>query len=169
MEQNSPLIELLYTIEGLKEWTVQNKSRLRGGIAKPFSLIDQDFNICYWQIESFLEYEQYFDEAIIAIIDLKGINYYDNTELKAWCYKYQELGNQMHSLAIFYLWYDEELPEDRIRVYESFYCESKPFQNLIFLSNIYQSILVDISVLKFTDEDIVEIQGIIHKFFIEKT
>ncbi len=162
MEQNNPSIELLYSLEGLKEWIAHNKSRLRGGIAKPFSLIDQDFNIRYWQIESFLEYEQYFDEAIIAINDLNGINIYDNDELKAWCYKYLELGNKMFSLAIFYLWYDGFLPEDRIRVYESFFCESKPFQNLIFLSNIYQLIIGDLSVLNFTDENIVELQSIIN-------
>ena len=168
MDQNNPSIELLYTIEGLKEWIVQNKSRLRGGIAKPFSLIDQDFNICYWQIESFLEYGQYFDESIIAINELKQIDYFNNAELKTWCYKNQELGNKMFSFAIFYLGFDGDLPEDRIRVYESFFCESKPFQNLIFLSNIYQLILIDISVLKFTDENIVEIQIIIKTFFKEK-
>lgn len=168
MEQNNLSIELLYTLEGLKEWIAHNKSRLRGGIAKPFSLIDQDFNIRYWQIESFLEYEQYFDEAIIAINDLKGINIYDKEELKTWCYKYLELGNEMFSLAIFYLWMDGTILNERIRVHECFYCESKPFQNLIFLSNIYQLIIGDLSVLNFTDENIIEIQGIINKFFIEK-
>lgn len=164
MEQKIPLNQLLYTIDGLKEWLLQNKSRLRDGIAKPFSTIDQEFNICYWQIECFLEYEQYFDEAINAINTLKAIHYHDDEELKAWCIQFQQLGDKMFALAIFYLWYDGVLPEDRIRVYESFYCERKPFRDLIFLSNIYELIVSDGNVLMFTEDNISEIQTIINKF-----
>lgn len=164
MEQKFPPNQLLYTIDGLKEWLLQNKPRLRNGIAKPFSTIDQDFNICYWQIETFLGYEQYFDEAINAINTLKEINYHDDEELKAWCIQFQQLGDKMFSFAIFYVWYDGVLPEDRIRVYESFYCESKPFRDLIFLSNIYELIVSDGIVLMLTPENITEIQTIIKKF-----
>lgn len=164
MKQKNPPNQLLYTIDGLKEWLLQNKSRLRNGFAQPFSTIDQDFNICYWEIESFLEYQQYFDEAKNAIKNLKSINYHDAEELKAWCIKFQQLGYKMFEFAIFHLWYDEVLPEDRIKVYDSFYCESKPFRDLIFLSNIYELIVSDDNVLMLTPENISEIQKIIKKF-----
>lgn len=164
MEQIIPSNQLLYTIDGLKEWLLQNKSRLRNGFAQPFSTIDQDFNICYWEIESFLEYQQYFDEAKNAINNLKAINYHNNEELKAWCIQFQQLGDKMFAFAMFYLWYDGVLPEDRIRVYDSFYCESRPFRDLIFLSKIYELIDSDGSVLMFIPENIGEIQTIIKKF-----
>lgn len=166
MEQKITPNQLLYTIDGLKEWLLQNKSRLRGGFAQPFSIIDQDFNICYWEIESFLEHEQYFDEAINAIKNLKSINYHDAEELKAWCIQFQQLGYNMFEFAIFYLWTDGDIPEDRIRVYESIYSESKPFRDLIFLSNIYELIVSDDNVLMLTPENIGEIQTIIKKFLI---
>lgn len=164
MEQKNPPNQLLYTIDGLKEWLLQNKSRLRNGFAQPFSIIDQDFNICYWEIESFLEHEQYFDEAKNAIKNLKSINYHDAEELKAWCIQFQQLGYKMFEFTIFHLWYDEVLPEDRIKVYDSFYCESKPFRDLIFLSNIYELIVSDDNVLMLTPENIRELQTIINKF-----
>lgn len=132
-----------FSLNDLNEWLSVNKSRLRNGVAQPFSTKDQDFNILYNEIESFVTYSKYIVPSAEAIIELKHCNTNEDTELINWCWKYEELGNVMFGFGIHYLWWDGTEYSDRIKVYEDIYCEREPFTDLILISKIFEVIILD--------------------------
>jgi hypothetical protein len=138
-----PLCLTPFTLEDLIEWLSVSKSRLRNGVAQPFSVIDQEFNILYSAIQSFVEYSKHREASAIAAIELKVCNTNENTELIDWCWKYEELGNEMFGFAMHYLWWDGTEYQDRVRVYDNIYCEREPFIDLILISKIFELIVVD--------------------------
>ena len=134
---------ILFTLEDLKEWLSVNKSRLRNVVSQPFSVIDQEFNILYSSIESFVEYSKHRETSAIALIELKEYNTNKNRELIDWCWKFEELGNEMFGFAMHYLWWDGTEYQDRVRVYDNIYCEREPFIDMILISKIFEIIIVD--------------------------
>ena len=160
----------LLKMEDIVEWLADNKANIEFERSKSHNYIDADFNSLVFSLEGLVELYKHKSISEFAINELKSKDRNDDISLMEWCSKYKELGKEMFSFAIHYLWWDGTVYTDRIKIDDDVFAERKPFENMICISDIFVKIIVDKAYGNddghmFSESNLADVHKIINNFF----
>lgn len=163
-------------ISEIWEWIFDNQNEYGKLKDQEFSPYDNELYWTYNHLHDFIGYCQYFHECHAALINLKPFLNSNFQEIIKWTKTYEVLGSEkLLMFEVNYIFWDEEVSEEVIKIHKGLYTERKPFADIICFCKIFHLLYwnkditrADITELQ-QSEIRKEFQTIYYKYFVDAT
>ena len=154
--------ENILSIEEIHYWLRENKFNIIDDIETNDFHVEIELMESYLRVQNFIKYEKEIPIAKTAIAELTQIDFKDEFAILKWCWKYREFGAKMIDFGFEYILGSEKIDDQIITVLGQFYCDAKPFKEMICVFFIYLNLPVETS---FSNETILSIKNSMQEYY----
>ena len=163
----------MLNITDIKEWLVDNREEYQKLKAQKYPPFDNELYWTYIHLYDFIQYYKYKQHCDKALAELQNDNL---SHLSQWVRKYEILGSQ--DLLVFevnYIYWDEEVSNDKIRIHQGLYTERKPFASILCFCKVFQHLYWNNNIheTELTENEkvevVTELKNILKTYYIKTT